>query len=86
MKNKSYIKNFIDERYFEFPKNFLVSFFKSFQMGYTNHTTETILPFIYAVNKTCENDKYLVSRSIKSPFVFLKDDVIQKILLVFPQH
>ena len=78
MSNISYIKTFLDEKYFELPKNKVTSFFKSFSAGYSSHKIESIMPFLFVVNKTSDFDKFFVSHTLNCTFVFLKDEVVQK--------
>ena len=48
-------------------------------MGYSSHKIETIMPFLFVVNKTSDFDEFFVSHTLNCAFVFLKDEVVQKL-------
>lgn len=79
MDTLQHIKLFINYDYFELPKNKLLSKLKAFKVGYSANKIETLLPFLFVVNKTSDFDKELVTNTLCTPFVFLKDEVVYKI-------
>ena len=79
MRKNTFIKKFMDFRYFELPKSFFKSKFYSFKFGYLNTHLEYSNPYVIICNKTTIFDKYLLSNTLKCDFVFLKDDIVKSI-------
>lgn len=79
MRKSTYIKTFWNEKYFELPDNLIKSKLTAFKFGFNKNKINLVDPFVFLCNKTTSYDKTLLSNALKGNFVFLKDEVIQKI-------
>ena len=79
MKANKFLKEMVNLEYFEFPcskiKSKLLSF--KFHLSTVKITTKTSELFI--CNKTSPYDKFFISNCIESPFIFLKDSVLNEL-------
>lgn len=80
MKNKSFIKKYINTKFFEFPKNSFTSWLYTRKFNYVTDKIDHFHSNIYLTNKTSKLDKFFVSRTFKFDFVFLNDEYTEKIL------
>ena len=77
--DKKYIKTFWNEKFFELPSNKIKSRITALKFNYLNNKIDIVYPYIFLCNKTTIYDKLLISNTLQGNYVFLKDEVIQKI-------
>lgn len=79
MRKKTYLKLFINYKYFDFPKGFFKSKFTAFKFRYLNNKINLVDPYIFVCNKTTEFDRFLITNTLNGHFVFLKDSIVQQL-------
>lgn len=76
--DKKYLKKYADLDFFDLPENGLHSKFLAFKYHSTYPKIESVLSELFICNKTSPYDKKLLSNSIATNYVILKDSVVQK--------
>ena len=79
MNVKSYLKKYVNLDYFEFPYKKIKAKFLSLKFHLNAIKATCRMPEIFICNKTSPYDKYFVSHALDGYYVFLKDEVVEKI-------
>ncbi len=69
----------INASLFEKPISKFKNYFKLLKYNFSSMEIETSTPCIFLSQKTNHLDKHLITKCIKNPFVFLKDETIYKL-------
>lgn len=77
--NKKYIEKFINEKYFDYPKSAIKSFWISKKFNYFHSPIELLNPMLIICNKTTEFDEFLLRSTISTDYVVLKEYYVRQL-------
>lgn len=79
--DKKYLDKFVDQKYFEYPKPKIKSFFVSKKIHYIKQQIINKNPSIFVCSRFSEADYYLLNQTLVCDYVILKNDYVEQIYL-----